>query len=145
MVEVRRPAHMALELATRTSHHANRTMLTSASTPAIAGPVYCRWHKTAAHLGLDPKKVCGPCLLSRDPQTRVANCCYGHKANDPSHAIQQYKGKPFNIQDHVPEFGRLLLTELRTELIEERKAKSRPPGTPRKVNGALIYPNRHFA
>ena len=37
------------------------------------------------------------------------------------------------------------LSEVRKELVKERESNVKPPGPPKTVNGAPVYPTRHFA
>ena len=110
-----------------------------------AGSVYCHWAKTAAHYGFDPKKVCGPVALSLDFKGREQNCCFLHSAGHSSHEPLKYDGKPFVVKSRYKEMISLKLLEVRPELKKERDEKKNPPGTPKDVNGVMVYPERHFA
>ena len=56
-----------------------------------------------------------------------------------------YKGKPFVYKDHRAEIEQLGMASKKQELINDGKAKKPPPGTPKQVKGATLYPVRHFA
>lgn len=73
------------------------------------------------------------------------NCCFGHAHGSTVHSKPQYKGKPFEAQEHREELERLGFTSVRDELKAEAKANKKPPGQPKKVGVALVYPARHFA
>lgn len=55
------------------------------------------------------------------------------------------KGKPFTLdKDAQAELNSLGLTKSYPVLKAERDADKKPPGKPSYVNGAAIYPARHF-
>ena len=105
------------------------------------GTVHINWPGICDKFGWDKTKYCGPktMAMGSDPDRY---CCYGC----PKHAPQpMLNGKPFDAAEHRDELNALGLTGVKKELQEERKAKSKPPGVPKKVGAALVYPARHFA
>ena len=130
----------------RVQYHTVRTKhLTRPSIVCDSGTVYCRWNKTAAYLGVDPKKVCGPVAMSLDFASREKNCCMLHPLGYSGHAPLKLDGKPFVVKNRFKELVGLKLLEVRPELKKERDEKKDPPGPPKDVNGVKVYPDRHFA
>ena len=83
--------------------------------------------------------------MAFDRKTAEANCCFNHAAGAHVHRTPKVKGKPFVLDDHREELNKLGLTRAHAELRADAKANKKPPGTPKTVNGAPIYPARHFA
>ena len=74
-----------------------------------------------------------------------SNCCFGHASGSAMHTKPQYKGKAFEAQEHREELEQMGLTSVQEALKAEAKANKKPPGQPKKVGVALVYPARHFA
>ena len=105
------------------------------------GTVHVDWPNICKLKGWDMAKYCGPRVMAMgsDPDRY---CCYGC----PKHAPQpMVDGKPFDAAEHRDQLNALGLTGVKKELQEDRKAKRKPPGVPKKVGAALVYPARHFA
>lgn len=77
-------------------------------------------------------------------QNRESNCCFGHPSGSPLHKAPTYQGKPFVAKEHEKELVRLGFTTVQKQLKAEMKDKAKPPGQPKRVGTALVYPARHF-
>ena len=87
----------------------------------------------------DPRKMCGAYHFSLAPTPP-------RPYTDPSYyTTLVYKGKPFVYKDHRDEIEQLGMASKKKELVDDGKAKRGPPGTPKVVKGATLYPVRHFA
>ena len=73
------------------------------------------------------------------------NCCFYHPQGCALHTKPMVNGKPFELTEHKAQLEELGLTVFKAELAEMRKAGGKPPGTPRKIGKALVYPVPHFA
>ena len=61
------------------------------------------------------------------------------------HQAPKVAGREFRMADHIHELESKGLILRPPELAAEVAAKKPPPGVPKKVGDALIYPARHFA
>ena len=71
------------------------------------------------------------------------NCCYGHPAGSALHTPPKVNGKPFRAAEYRTALESAGLSVFKQELADE--AGKKPPGSPKKINGVLVYPARHFA
>ena len=83
--------------------------------------------------------------MAIDLLNREANCPFDHPAGCIAHGVVMYEGEQLDVTKHVKLLRKEGLSEIRTELIQEKKRNSKPPGTPKLIHGVLIYPTRHFA
>ena len=83
---------------------------------------------------------------SDDPRKNEANCCYGHETGCARHLRQPtVDGKPFKLSEHKDALVKAGLTVFREELRYEGSEGRPPPGIPKDIGGARVYPARHFA
>ena len=83
---------------------------------------------------------------SDDPRKNEANCCYGHETGCARHLRQPtVDGKPFKLSEHKDALVKAGLTVFRDELLDEGNKGRPPPGIPKDIGGARVYPARHFA
>ena len=96
------------------------------------------------HFGWDRTKLCGPVTMAfcKNPEE---NCCFGHSPGSSAHTKPLVRGKAFNPQEHREELEKMGLPAVQEALKAEGKANAKPPGQPKRVNGAVVYPARHFA
>ena len=99
--------------------------------------------KICGHYGWDEHTLCGPVTMAFC-QNRESNCCFGHPSGSPLHKAPTYQGKPFVAKEHEKELVRLGFTTVQKQLKAEMKDKAKPPGQPKRVGTALVYPARHF-
>ena len=78
-------------------------------------------------------------------KTPEGNCCFHHPAGCALHNPPKVHGKPFVLSEHKSQLEELGLTVYKKELADMRKAGGKPPGTPRKIGNAMVYPVPHFA
>jgi hypothetical protein len=86
-----------------------------------------------------------PCLMAYDVTIAETYCPYGHPAGCPKHIRPIVAGKTFAMQDYREQLNQLGFTGAKAELVADTKAKKKPPGQAKTVNGATIYPARRFA
>ena len=118
-----------------------RALTGYAPTRDCAGTIYVKWPAICKHFGWDITKLCGPYVMAANLDTAANNCVSGHKHHGPRPTVN---GKPFHLADHKAELVKLGLTEAREELKAMLKAGEKPPGAPKKMGKALIYPVPHF-
>ena len=106
--------------------------------------MYVKFPAVCKHFGWDPARVCGPCVMAAGGPAE-GNCCYFHPQGSPLHNQPKVAGKPFVLKDHQSQLQTLGLTVPKPELAALRDAGKKPPGTPRKIGGAMVYPVPHFA
>jgi hypothetical protein len=86
-----------------------------------------------------------PCQMAYDVLICEAYCPYGHPQGCKKHARLNVAGKPFAMQDYREQFNQLGFTGVKVELVADNKARKKPPGQAKTVNGATIYAARRFA
>ena len=104
------------------------------------GTVWVNWPEVCKHFSWDPKLYCGPVVMSGSSSPERA-CGHGCA----KHVWPKVNGQTFKLEDHRDELNRLGLTGVKKELQDDKKANKPPPGVPKKVGTALVYPARHFA
>ena len=96
-------------------------------------------------LGIDPAQHCGPVMMQTGLfATREGNCCYNHPKGSPLHNLPVLKGKTFALEDYQERLEAKGLVVKKKELAAMKRKGDKPPGTPRKVGNALVYPVPHF-
>jgi hypothetical protein len=111
-----------------------------------AGTIYVRWPQMCQHFNWgDHKKLCGPCITAFNQKRMEEHCARNHTLGCDAHKPPMVKGEKFEIRKHFKDLTKLKLTETRDELKAEKDADKKPPGAPKKVNGADVYPTRSFA
>jgi hypothetical protein len=104
------------------------------------GTVWVDWPGVCKHFGWDPKLYCGTVVMSSSTSPEKA-CGQGCA----KHVWPKVDGKTFRLEDHRETLIRKGLTSVKKELQDDKRANKPPPGVPKKVGAALIYPARHFA
>ena len=112
--------------------------------PACAGQQHIDWLGVCKKFGWDAKKLCGPVIMGMGKNIEW-NCPCGHELGDPAHKRPEVKGKTFRAEDYKEELEKAGLVKRCQELVDDRKTRKPPPGTPKMVGGAKVYPMRHFA
>ena len=115
------------------------------SPPPTVGASHYRIPEICKHFGWDPAKICGPTLFAQSEHPE-ANCCFGHTLGCTLHKARPLvNGRPFVLSEHSAKLEELGLIVRRPELAALRNQGKKPPGVPRKIGDALVYPLPHFA
>ena len=116
-----------------------------APTTLTIGALHFKITEICKHFGWDPAKICGPVLFAASEHPE-ANCCFGHVSGCALHKTRPLvNGKPFVLSEHTTKLEELGLIVRRPELAAMRNRGTKPPGVPRKIGSALVYPLPHFA
>ena len=112
----------------------------------VTGYIWVNFPEICKLYGWDQASVCGPVALgaNEDHSKNEKNCCNNHPSGCAKHKQQLVRGVPFKLSKHKDELVKKGLTVFRQELKDEVQGGRTPPGQPKKVNGALVYPARHF-
>ena len=108
------------------------------------GAIYVNFPGVCKHFGWNPTKLCGPTVMAMGASPE-GNCCFFHPPGCALHNKPKVNGKPFVLSDHKAKLEELGLAGYKAELAELRKTGGKPPGTPRKIGKAMVYPVPHFA
>ena len=109
-----------------------------------AGAIFVNFPGVCKHFNWNPTKLCGPTVMAMGASPE-GNCCFFHSPGCALHNAPKVGGKPFVLSEHKEKLEELGLTTYKAELAELRKTGGKPPGTPRKIGKAMVYPVPHFA